>query len=426
MLIDFSIQNFRSFFNRQSLSLRATRIAEYTENAFEHQLLDKKLLKAIAVYGANASGKSNLLRGMGMMKSILFSNFQQRSNERISFDPFLLNEGSKNEPTHFEVLFATPKHVFRYGFEFTDKAFVKEWLFDHTQHKEAPLFVRIEDGIQVFPDFPEGENLEEKTRDNALFISVVNQFNGPISNEIIEWFNNFNIIDGLGHTDYRGITFGMLENETTRDKLIKFYEGLGLGFKKLFIDKVPFDPNKLPFDIPEEVIAQMAADMKGKLMASLSSIHEVLNQEGAPVGETNFNVRTQESSGTNKLIDISGPIFDTLLEGGVLVVDELDAKLHPHLVIAVIRLFQLEETNPNNAQLIFATHNTNILSLGRLRRDQIVFAEKNRHYWTEIYPLVDYRIDDEKKVRNDRSFEKDYLLGRYGGVPVIADVSKMN
>ncbi|GJM34789.1 MAG: transporter [Saprospiraceae bacterium] len=425
MLVEFSVRNFRSFLDHQSLSLKATRITEYSENTFENNLLSQRLLKTIAVYGANSSGKSNLLRAMGMMKSILFTNFQQRSNERISFDPFLLNDNSKSESTHFEVLFTTKNHVFRYGFEFNSKAFLQEWLFDHTDNKEIPLFVRIEEGIQVFPEFSEGNDLEEKTRENALFLSVVNQFNGSISNEVIEWFNHFNIIDGIGHTDYRGITFRLLEDKEMRSKLLKFYIDLDLGFKNLVIDKTPFDPSKLPFEVPEEIIAQMTADMEGKLMASLNSIHDILDYEGGKFGETNFNVRTQESSGTNKVIDLSGLIFHTLLEGGTLIIDELDAKLHPHLTIAIIRLFQLKETNPKNAQLIFATHNTNILSIGRLRRDQIILSEKNHNASTEIYPLVNYKVDN-RKIRKDNSFEKDYLLGRYGGIPSISDISNLN
>ncbi|WP_425421862.1 AAA family ATPase [Phaeodactylibacter xiamenensis] len=425
MLIDFSVQNYRSFFQRQTLSLKATRITEFQENVFLEDSSQSKLLKVMSVYGANSSGKSNLLRAMGRMKAILFENFQQRSNESISHDPFLLSEKSGEEPTVFEILFATKMHVYRYGFEFNESKFTGEWLFEHKGKEQHPYFIRIEDGIQVFETFLEGNDLEEKTRDNALFLSVVNQFNGPISKEVIDWFNNFNIIDGVGHTDYRAVTFKMLEDDSTKAKLMDFYRGLDLGFNNLFIDKTPFDPSKLPFEIPQEVADQMSVDMQGRMMASLNSIHDVFDDSGVKTREENFHVRTQESSGTNKIIDLSGPIFDTLLDGGTLVIDELDAKLHPHLTIALIRLFQLDETNPKKAQLIFATHNTNILSLGRLRRDQIIFSEKTHQQCTEIYSLVDYKLD-KGKVRKDNSFEKDYLLGRYGAVPSISDLSTPN
>lgn len=266
--------------------------------------------------------------------------------------------------------------------------------------------------------------MESRTRDNALFLSVVNQFNGKTANAIIEWFNQFNAIDGLGHTDYRAMTFEMLEDEATKDKLINFYKSLDVGFKNIVINKAPFDPHKLPFKIPDELIEQMTNDMEGKLMASLSAVHEFVDAQSEII-QKKFNVRTQESSGTNKLIDLSGPIFHTLQTGGVLIIDELDAKLHPHLTISLIKLFQFEETNPKHAQLIFATHNTNILSLGRLRRDQIIFAEKDEKASTQIYPLSNYKLDN-RKVRKDNSFEKDYLLGRYGGVPEIRDFINLN
>jgi len=418
MLIDFRIRNYRSFKGEQSLSLEASRITEFPENVFVEKTSETRLLKAIAVYGANSSGKSNLLTGMGMMKHIVFSNFRLRANENLSYDPFLLDESSSIEPTGYEVFFSTSGKVFRYGFEHNSKVITREWLFDHTSGEE-PLFVRVDDGIEVFDSFPEGFDLEKKTRDNGLFLAVVDQFNGKIASKIIEWFNNFNSIDGLGHTDYRAITFEMLENHETKDRLVEFYNDVDLGFKNIIINKKPFDPSTLQFVLPDELVEQMTNDMEGKLMASLSSIHHFLD-ENKKVAKRSFNIRTQESAGTNKIIDLSGPIFDTLQDGGVLIVDELDAKLHPHLTISLIKLFQFEKTNPNHAQLIFATHNTNILSMGRLRRDQIVFAEKDRQASTHIYPLSDYKIEN-RKIRKDNSFEKDYLLGRYGGVPEIKD-----
>lgn len=423
MLIDFRVGNYRSFKEEQTLRLDATRITEFPENITDDRATGRQLLKAVAVYGANSSGKSNLLRAMGTMKHLVFSNIRMRSNEAISYDPFLLDPGQGDEPSKYEIFFSTGRRVFRYGFEHTSKAFVAEWLFDHTEREdgvEEPLFIREAEGIEVFTTFPEGKDLEEKTRANALFLSVADQFDGPIAGEVIQWFNNFNVIDGLGHTEYRTMTFGMLEDAKARRKLTSFFKKLDLGFEEIVINKTPFDPGQLPFEVPQDLLEQMTADMEGKMMASLNSIHSV--RRGNKKESVRLNVRTQESSGTNKVIDLSGPIFAILELGGVLVIDELDAKLHPHLTVAIIKLFQLPETNPQNAQLIFATHNTNILTLSRLRRDQIIFAEKDRHQSTQLYSLVNYKIDD-KKVRKDRSFEKDYLLGRYGAIPAIQDMA---
>ncbi len=337
----------------------------------------------------------------------------------------MLDDESAVSPTFYEIVFATADRTYRYGFEHDNRTFTEEWLFDQTNGADEPLFVRVGDGIQVFEDvFPEGIDLESKTRPNALFLSVVDQFDGKVASEIIRWFNAFNAIDGLGHDNYRAVTFAMLEEKEYKGRLVEFYKDLDLGFDDIVIEKSPFDPARLPFKVSPELIAQMTSDMEGRMMASLSAVHRV-TAPGGTARDVRFNIRTQESSGTNKVIDLSGPVFETLERGGVLIVDELDAKLHPHLTIAIIKLFQLPETNPKSAQLIFATHNTNILSLGRLRRDQIIFAEKDEKASTRIYPLVNYKLED-RKVRKDNSFEKDYLLGRYGGIPVIQDLTNLN
>lgn len=135
-------------------------------------------------------------------------------------------------------------------------------------------------------------------------------------------------------------------------------------------------------------------------------------------------MHADKNSGTNKIIDLSGPVFDTLKDGGVLVIDELDAKLHPLLTLSIVRLFQSQDINKNGAQLIFATHDTNILSICNLRRDQIYFIEKNKIGSSDLYSLVEYNKDG--KVRKDRSFEKDYINGRYGAIPYFGDFNKLS
>jgi AAA15 family ATPase/GTPase len=136
-------------------------------------------------------------------------------------------------------------------------------------------------------------------------------------------------------------------------------------------------------------------------------------------------MRNQESAGTNKVFNISGPIFDVLQKGGVLVIDELDSSLHPLMTLAITRLFNSEKENSKNAQLIFTTHDTNLFSYGKYRRDQIYFVEKDRYGASDLYSLVEYREEDGTKIRKDRSFEKDYIQGRYGAVPYIGDISKI-
>jgi AAA15 family ATPase/GTPase len=164
-------------------------------------------------------------------------------------------------------------------------------------------------------------------------------------------------------------------------------------------------------------------DLPGEKTVALKTLHPVSDDQGKQVSTIEFDVRLQESAGTNKVIDLSGPIFDTLLNGGVLVADELDAKLHPLLTLSIIRLFQNPELNQKGGQLIFATHDTNILSICNLRRDQIYFVEKNSSGASDLYSLVEY--NKEGKVRKDRSFEKDYISGRYGAIPYVGDFDKL-
>jgi AAA15 family ATPase/GTPase len=154
-------------------------------------------------------------------------------------------------------------------------------------------------------------------------------------------------------------------------------------------------------------------------------LHKKFDKNNKKIGEVEFDMRSQESAGTNKMFNISGPIFDVLQDGGVLVVDELDSSLHPLMTLAITRLFNSDKDNSKNAQLIFSTHDTNLFSYGKYRRDQIYFVEKDKYGASDLYSLVEYREEDGTKVRKDRSFENDYIEGRYGAIPYIGEISKI-
>jgi hypothetical protein len=250
-----------------------------------------------------------------------------------------------------------------------------------------------------------------------LFLAVVDQFNGRIASSLMRWFRNFNVISGLTHDNFRGITFKMLEEPGYNKILTAFFNQLNLGFDGINIEKRNLAPGDLPSDLPEDIIKQMVSDFEGQKMIQIKTIHKVFSDDQELVSTVTFDSRRQESAGTNKIIDLSGPIFDTLFDGGVLVVDELDAKLHPLLTLSIIQLFQNQDINRHGAQLIFATHDTNILSICNLRRDQIYFVEKNQEGASDLYSLVEY--NKEGRVRKDRSFEKDYISGRYGAIPYL-------
>jgi AAA15 family ATPase/GTPase len=424
MLLEFSVANYLSFKTKTTLSLFATPIKEHVDaNIFSAERYD--LLKGAVIYGANASGKSNFIKAMSTMRRLVLQSFEQSSTDELDIIPFLLSTETEDQPSFFEAVFLVDNIRYRYGFEVNNNNVNAEWLFEAQKQAEKPLFIRQQEGIEVMTkSFPEGRDLEERTRENALFLAVVDQFNGKIAKKIMKWFNNFITISGLSHEGYKGVTFGMLENKETQKTLLDFYKKLDLGFDDLAISKKPFDPKELPGDMPEGLLKQLVTDLEGAFKIDIKTIHKKYDSKDKIVGKIEFDMRSQESSGTNKLFNISGPVFDVLNDGGALVVDELDASLHPLLTLAITKLFNSKEFNCNNAQLIFATHDTNLLYYGNYRRDQIYFVEKNKYGASEMYSLVEYK-EEGKTIRKDRSFEKDYIEGRYGAIPFIGNLSNV-
>lgn len=423
MLIEFTVANFLSFKDRKSMSLQATPIKDHPESS---PIITEryKLLKGAIIYGANASGKSNFVKAMSTMRRLILKSFEKSSTQELDITPFLLHTGFESKPSLFEVLFLVNDVRYRYGFEVNNTSVKGEWLFEAKKNTEKPLFIRENDGIQVFSAFKEGKDLEEKTRDNTLFLAVVDQFNGKIAQTIMQWFNNFIAISGLKHEGYKAVTFKMLEEDQNKSLLQNFYNELDLGFDDIKITKKTFDPNDLPKDIPETLLKELMTDLEGKTAVHAKTLHRKFNDKNEFVSFEEFDLRNQESSGTNKIFNISGPVFDVLSDGGVLIIDELDASLHPLLTLAVTKLFNSDEHNPKNAQLIFSTHDTNLLCYGNYRRDQVFFVEKDEFGASDLYSLVDYS-ENGKKIRNDRSFEKDYIQGRYGAIPYIGNIKTL-
>ncbi|MGS2763790.1 AAA family ATPase [Sinomicrobium sp. M5D2P9] len=425
MIVEFTVGNFLSFKDKKTLSLEATKITEH-KRASVFKVGSYELLKSVVLYGANSSGKSNLIKAMSTMRRIVLTSAEKSSASTFPVIPFLLNTETEEKPSFFEVVFLWHGIRYRYGFEIDNHAVHGEWLFQCEDNEEQPLFIRELEGIGVSEEFDEGKGLEAKTRDNALFLSVVDQFNGAIAGAVVKWFNKWATISGLSHENYRRVTFSLLDQQTSKDKLLDFFKDLDLGFDQLIFRKEKFHEGLLDKDIPIERHNDIINDLQGKTLARITTVHKIYDAEGKQVGLRDFELRHQESSGTNKVIDISGPIFDTLLDGGVLVIDELDAKLHPLMTAAITNLFNSPEFNPKNAQLIFATHDTNLLHYGRFRRDQIYFLEKDRMEATDLYSLIEYKEEGSSaKVRKDRSFEKDYIHGRYGAIPFIGNFEEL-
>ncbi len=420
MLLEFTVENYRSIYEKKTLTLEADMaLKECCEsNRFEHNKYN--LLRTISIYGANSSGKSNIISAMQKMSTCVLSSIRLNDNDELDFDPFLLIENN-SKPTMFEVIFLKGNYCYRYGFRYNLNRIIDEWLFRKTtpRSKEQIMFVRNKDGIYVDDsNFSEGVGYEEKTNDNRLFMSLCQQLGGQISRDVINWFQSeFNVISGLNNNDYNSFSKLLFhKKEESSKEALEFFKKLKLGFNKIITH---VEEPVIPHNVPTELRALFQKQLQGKKSIELDSVHNLYSNKGEIIGTINFSFEERESSGTNKLFDLSGPIFDTLYNGSVLVIDELDAKMHPLISQYIIELFNKSETNPHNAQLIFTTHDTHLLSQKILRRDQVWFTEKDAKEQTDLYSLIDIVLPDGTKPRNDANYEKNYIAGRYGAIPYI-------
>lgn len=406
-VLQFSVGNYRSFHEPRTFSMVPSSIQDAPKSSVV-ALGRFKFLTSAAIYGANSSGKSNLVLAMARMRNVVKSSVKLNDNEQLPHEPFLLSQKSGNAPTYFEIVFLTDgsKRV-RYGFEYDLTHIVKEWLFITNGNKpEDAYFVRDEEGIGVNEElFPEGSGLEEKTNGNRLFLSLVAQLGGEISKYVMQFFDvRFNVISGLTNTGYEGLTESqVMAQKEESEEALKFFKDLQLGFT----------------GISTEVSLEKNSANAFTKSVDVYSYHNVYDENGNIVGEQRFRFNNCESNGTQKLFELAGPLFTTLRTGALLVVDELDAKMHPLISQQIIKLFSDPETNPNHAQLIFTTHDTNLLSAGILRRDQIWFTEKDAMESTDLYCLMNIVLPDGSKPRGDGNLERNYLKGRFGAIPYI-------
>ncbi|MCD1259605.1 ATP-binding protein [Paenibacillus athensensis] len=432
MFLQFSTENFLSFKDKVTFSMVAGPVSEHEDTHVFGQG-KFRLLKSAVLYGANAGGKSNLFAAMSCMKRlVIHSSKDSQAGEELEVEPFRLSTETEHKPSLFEMVFIQNQVLYRYGFVVDKERVHEEWLFyrpDLSKNREVMLFVRENDDISVRPRTPfyeEAKGMERKTRSNALFISVVANFNGPIATSLLEWMREFNFLSGTSNNSM-GYTLKLMENLQYRSQILSFVQAADFAIDELKMEKLQVDELRLPtgMEIPKELMEQLSsAEM-------FVSAHTKFDGNHQPVGHSIFDVNASESEGTKKFLSMAGPILEKLTEGGVLVVDEFDAKLHPLLTRKIIEMFHSYDVNTKNAQLIFATHDVTNLTKELLRRDQVWFAEKDRYGATDLYSLVDYKLDEEetqerkdRKVRKDASYGKDYMLGKYGGIPRIGDLHR--
>jgi AAA15 family ATPase/GTPase len=416
MLIAFSVQNFKSIRDLQTLSLEA-RTDEHLawSNVIEEGKL--RLVKTAAIYGPNASGKSNVIEAMIWMRSfVLDSSKEGQVGDAIPAKPFVLSSETENAPSHFEVEFRLNGFDYRYGFEVTAKEVSSEWLCRKTPSaKEARLFTRDGQEFQVSPAyFKEGKGLESRTRPNALFLSVCAQFNGEESGKVLGWMRRFRHVSGLTEAGFYAFTAKRLQDPKHRALLLELAQKADFNIHSLRSELEPITEEKLPTGLSAELKKRILSEKV--ISADIKTSHHKLDAAKKVIGEVEFDLQEDESSGTQKFIALSGPIMHTLEEGSILLVDELEARLHPRLTQAILDLFH-SPVNRKNAQLVCATHDVTLLDAERFRRDQIWFCEKDETGATDLFTLADI---DSNVVRPNSKFSRQYMLGLFGAVPQLA------
>ncbi|MGL6344879.1 MAG: AAA family ATPase [Waterburya sp.] len=435
MLIEFTVGNYLSFKEKVTFSMEATQTIDEISSLNTSLDLDWKtelnhnnvfkiddqlsLLKSAAIYGANASGKTNLIKAISFMdRFIRDSSKNTQVKDLIDVEEFRLSTETIRKPCFFEIVFWVEKKIYRYGFEVTKKEVISEWLYYTPTKKEYKLFTRKAQEFDINKGFKEGETLKDKTRRNALFLSVNAQFNGKISQKLLNWFDDLSTISGIhGHLP-NSFTVSLLKEKKFKSDIINFMQKFDLS-----IDDIQVIEREIPSDfLPKEILEELSQRaVRGTIVTfDIITRHRQYDSKNRFFATEDFDMESHESEGTKKIFAFAAPLLTSLKEGSVLIIDELDARLHPMLVKSIIDLFNSNDTNPKNAQLIFTTHNTNLLSNKIFRKDQIWFTEKNQYEVTDLYSLVEY-----SNISKEASFENDYIKGKYGAIPYIGNLKDL-
>lgn len=420
MLISFSVTNFRSIKDKQTLSLQAEALKEQFELLNENLLMSpggEKLVRTKVLYGANSGGKTNVLLGM-----MTFLNFITTSNLEIdlaSINPFLLTDYTPEEASEFEILVSVGEENFRYGMAATTSRIIREWLYVRPgSGKEAMAFKRegnqVKFGSKLRPGWSPLPTLvkDERrglVRDNGLLLQQALNLNIPQAQQLRREIGRMSVI--LGQR-FPGTLKSRLMNSFKDPQVLRRIQG--------FLHGVGIDVEELRYLDKDSVVELGVSNEEAKeLVTKLSEptilfAHRSVNRAGEEMKPIAWPMEHGESLGTQKVFWLAAFIISAVENGEVLVVDEFEASLHPHLSEAIIDTFQNPQTNLGGGQLIIATHDTNLLSPSLLRRDQIAFVEKDELGASELYSLSDLT-----EIRNDSSYEKDYLSGKYGSVPSL-------
>ncbi len=413
MLAEFRVTNFKSFKDEQVLSLIAS--AEESKGPNSIKIGNHSILKTAVVYGANASGKSNLIKAMSCMDDIVCGSAGYKPRDKIPVVPFLFDEETKDQPTTFEATFFIEGIRYQYGFSATKDKIHNEWLLAWPKGKPQTWFKRdLNESEPYFGPFLKGQNKStwEKVKENSLFLSVAAHWNHKQLSKVYEWFDD----------KFRELPEQTLATVLT-DKIFlkspKSKEGLYLhnlaidmlkqadfGIDDFEIECLKGENLQFPKNMPDELKNEIS-----KQFTEHPPYRKKLYHSGRKYS-LNFE---DESDGTQRFYSLLGPLLQSVVFCYTLFKDELELNLHPLLTREIVKAVRDSEHDNCSAQLIFTTHDTTLLDPELFGRDQVWFTEKDKQGATQLYSLADYK----ETVRKDEAMQKRYLAGRYGAVPVL-------
>ncbi|MHB8481683.1 MAG: AAA family ATPase [Nitrospiria bacterium] len=417
MFIEFNVTNFRSIRETQTLSMVSSKYYKGLEetNCFDSGLPGfSKLLRSAAIYGPNAAGKSNLLRAIHFMQSFILLSHSHQEGQMINVAPFAISSNTRTEPSEFEIFFVQDNIRYQYGFEINKTRVTKEWLSAYPEGKAQRWYERTYDPGKDNEEWYFGSKFtgrrqlwQDATRKNALFLSTAIQLNSEQLKPVFNWFQQrLAVILPDGQIDLQ-ISIDQCASDEGKKRILEFMNSADISISGIEVKKIKFTPEMVPLGVPQVLRDQIVQDMLGKDMNAIRFQHQATN------GESVYFEMNDESHGTQRLFAFAGPWLDILAKAKIIFVDELDTGFHPLMVRYLINLIQNQDTNKNDAQLIFTTHDTSILDTELFRRDQVWFVEKDRENASKIYPLSDFN------PRKGEALEKGYLKGRYGALPYI-------
>lgn len=396
MLIQFSVENYRSFKEKAVFSMLASKDVEHPEAVADFGKKDR-YLKSCTVYGANASGKSNLLNAFWFMVGYVLTSHEKQLNLPTGRIPFKFDKTTLEQPSSFEVIFTHNQVKYAYGFSVTDTEVTEEYLYHYPHGRKALIFERAKTTNYRFTTDADLQSaLRDRNSPNKLYLSTAANWNYEKVIPVFNWFSSCLFLNQNTYGKAYGANAESLQDDEYRRKIADLLRAADFGICGLHY---------------REGNVSFSGALAG-VYDNIEAVHQVTDSNG--VMQSYVLNMIEESNGTNAYLDLIGLVYKTLEAGGIFVADEIDAHLHPLLTEQIVALFHSEKSNPKNAQLVFTTHNTNLLDLDILRRDQIWFTEKDeKTSASELYSLDDYSI------RKDAKIEKNYLLGRFGAIPVF-------